>query len=94
MKCCRGHFLAYFFCDALAHPIYYTLSTRFSSDLLALPDFAAYKKLGAPPGNPRSPIQLLPEQGVPRYQGKRKVTALPFPDWASWAISWIASLLS
>jgi C-terminal processing protease CtpA/Prc len=68
-----GHFLAYFFCDTKAHPVYYTLWTRFSSDLLALPEFAADQKTGAPAGNQRSPIQLLPEQGVQHYQGRLAV---------------------
>jgi hypothetical protein len=39
-----GHFLAHFLCDTAAHPVYYTLSTRTSDDLLALPEFAYLKK--------------------------------------------------
>jgi C-terminal processing protease CtpA/Prc len=64
-----GHFLAHFLCDTAAHPIYYTLSTRISEDLLALPEYAAYKTAPESARRHRSPIQLLPEKGVQLYRG-------------------------
>jgi C-terminal processing protease CtpA/Prc len=64
-----GHFLAHFLCDTAAHPVYYTLATRISEDLLALPEYAAYKTAPASARSHRSAIQLLPEKGVQRYQG-------------------------
>ena len=68
-----GHFLAHFLCDTAAHPVYYSLSTRVSEDLLALPEFAHYKTVPASVGDQRSPIKLLPETGVQRYEGKLAV---------------------
>jgi C-terminal processing protease CtpA/Prc len=68
-----GHFLAHFLCDTEAHPVYYSLWTRQSEDLLALPDFAYRRKMPASAGDARSPIQLLPEKGVQRYPGKLAV---------------------
>jgi C-terminal processing protease CtpA/Prc len=68
-----GHFLAYFLCDTAAHPVYYTLGTRISEDLLALPEFAAYKNAPASARNRRSSIQLLPEKGVWKYHGNLAV---------------------
>jgi hypothetical protein len=64
-----GHFLAHFLCDTAAHPVYYTLATRISEDLLALPEYAAYKTAPEAARSHRSPIQLLPEKGVQRYPG-------------------------
>ncbi len=68
-----GHFLAHFLCDTAAHPVYYTLATRISEDLLALPEYAAYKTAPAAARTYRHPIQLLPEKGVQRYQGSLAV---------------------
>lgn len=68
-----GHFLAYFLCDTAAHPVYYTLGMRMSEDLLALPQYAAYKNAPASARNQRTPIQLLPEKGVWKYRGKLAV---------------------
>jgi len=44
-----------------------------SEELLALPEFAAHANKSASAGNERSQIQLLPEEGVQRYQGKLAV---------------------
>ena len=68
-----GHFLAHFLCDTEAHPIYYSLQTRVSEDLKALPDFAYLKNI--PPGASNAPaeIRLLPEKAGQRYQGKLAV---------------------
>jgi len=68
-----GHFLAYFLCNTAIHPVYYTLATHVSEDLMALPDFAAYRTAPASARNRRQPIQLLPEKDVQRYQGKLAV---------------------
>jgi C-terminal processing protease CtpA/Prc len=68
-----GHFLAKFLCDTTAHPVYYTLAAHVSEDLLALPEFAAYRTAPASARNRRQPIQLLPEKEVQRYQGKLAV---------------------
>ena len=68
-----GHFLAHYLCDTAAHPVYYSLSTRVSEDLVALPEFAYYKTAPASAGSQRSPIKLLPEPGAQRYQGKLAV---------------------
>ncbi len=68
-----GHFLAHCLCDTKAHPVYYTLATRMSKDLLALPEFAVPTNLDASAGGQRSEIKLLPEKGVQRYQGKLAV---------------------
>lgn len=68
-----GHFLAHFLCDTAAQPVYYTLATHVSEDLLALPEFASYKTAPAAARNLRTPIQLLPEKGIQRYQGKLAV---------------------
>ena len=65
-----GHFLAHCLCDTQAQPIYYTLATRMSEDLLALPDFAARAKQPKLTDDERSNIQLLPEKNVQRYRGK------------------------
>ncbi len=68
-----GHFLAHCLCDTRAHPIYYTLFTRDSEDLRALPDFAYRTNLPASAAKARSQIALLPEKGVQRYRGKLAV---------------------
>ncbi|HWH70756.1 MAG TPA: S41 family peptidase [Candidatus Sulfotelmatobacter sp.] len=68
-----GHFLAHHLCDTAAHPVYYSLATRISEDLVALPDFAHYKTAPASADNQRFPIKLLPEPGARRYQGKLAV---------------------
>ncbi len=68
-----GHFLAHFLCDTAAQPVYYTLATHVSEDLLALPEFASYKTAPASARNRRIPIQLLPEKGIQRYRGKLAV---------------------
>ncbi len=65
-----GHFLAHFLCDTTAHPFYYTLSTRVSEDLLALPEFAARTITPASADSPRYRIRLLPEKEVHRYDGR------------------------
>ena len=65
-----GHFLAHCLCDTTAHPVYYTLATRISEDLLPLPEFAAYRTAPESARSQRSPIPLLPEKGVQRYSGK------------------------
>ena len=68
-----GHFLAYWLCDTAEHPLYYTLSTRESEDLLALPEFAGRTNTPASAGSRRSPIKLLPEKGAQRYLGRLAV---------------------
>jgi C-terminal processing protease CtpA/Prc len=68
-----GHFLAHCLCDTKAYPVYYTLATRMSEDLSALPEFAARPKTTTSAGNERVRIQLLPEKGVQQYQGKLAV---------------------
>jgi len=68
-----GHFLAHFLCDTAAHPIYYSLSTRISEDLLALPEFADRKAIPTSDIDRRSPIELLAEKGGRRYQGNLAV---------------------
>ena len=68
-----GHFLAHCLCDTKAHPVYYTLSTHFSEDLLALPEFARSRNVPASARDSRLQIRLLPEQRVQRYQGKLAV---------------------
>lgn len=68
-----GHFLAHFLCDTAAHPVYYSLATHISEDLLAMPEFAAYKTAPASERSRRHPIQLLPEKGVQRYHGNLAV---------------------
>jgi C-terminal processing protease CtpA/Prc len=68
-----GHFLAHCLCDTQAHPIYYALWTRDSEDLRALPEFAYRTNMPASASEERSRIQLLPEKGVERYQGKLAV---------------------
>lgn len=68
-----GHFLAHCLCDTKAYPVYYTLATRVSEDLLALPEFAVPTNMSASAGRQRSQIKLLPEKGVERYQGKLAV---------------------
>ena len=68
-----GHFRAHCLCDTAAHPVYYTLSTRTSDDLLALPEFAYLKKEPTAVSSRRYPIQLLPEKGIQRYQGNLAV---------------------
>ena len=65
-----GHFLARCLCDTVAHPVYYTLATHVSEDLLALPEYASYRTAPAAARNRRQPIQLLPEKGIQRYPGK------------------------
>jgi C-terminal processing protease CtpA/Prc len=66
-----GHFLAHCLCDTTAHPVYYTLATRMSEDLLALPDFAGRTNTAA--SRERSPIRLLSEKDVQRYRGRLAV---------------------
>ena len=68
-----GHFLAHFLCDTAAHPIYYTLGTRISEDLLALPEYAAYKTAPESARRYRAPIQLLPEKEVQPFPGNLTV---------------------
>jgi carboxyl-terminal processing protease len=68
-----GHFLAHCLCDTAAHPLYYSLSTRISEDLVELPEFSYYKGVPASAGERRSRISLLPEKGVQRYPGKLAV---------------------
>jgi C-terminal processing protease CtpA/Prc len=68
-----GHFLGHFLCDTEAHPIYYSLWTRPSEDLAALPEFAYVKQMLAAASNPPGQVRLLPENGVQRYQGKLAV---------------------
>ncbi len=68
-----GHFLGHFLCDTAAHPIYYSLWTRPSEDLAALPEFAYVKNMLAGATNPPGPVRLLPEKDVQRYQGKLAV---------------------
>jgi carboxyl-terminal processing protease len=68
-----GHFLAHCLCDTAAHPVYYSLSTRISEDLVELPEFAYYKGVPASAGDRRSPISLLPEKGLQRYPGRLAV---------------------
>jgi C-terminal processing protease CtpA/Prc len=65
-----GHFLAHCLCDTAAHPVYYSLATRISEDLLALPEFAYLKTVPSSAGDLRSEIKLLPEKGIRRYQGR------------------------
>lgn len=64
-----GHFLAHFLCDTAAQPVYYTLATHVSEDLVALPEFASYKSAPTSARDWRSPIQLLPEKGIQQYRG-------------------------
>jgi C-terminal processing protease CtpA/Prc len=68
-----GHFLAHCLCDTEAHPIYYSLSTRVSEDLSALPEFASRANAPASASSEPVPIRLLPETGVRRYEGKLAV---------------------
>jgi C-terminal processing protease CtpA/Prc len=68
-----GHFLAHFLCDTAVHPVYYTLATHVSEDLLALPDFAAYRTAPLSARSRRQPIRVLPEKNTQRYQGQLAV---------------------
>lgn len=68
-----GHFLVHCLCDTQAHPIYYSLWTRDSEDLRALPEFAYRTNMPVSASAERSRIQLLPEKGVDRYEGKLAV---------------------
>ncbi len=68
-----GHFLGHFLCDTEAHPIYYSLWTRPSEELAALPDFAYVKGMLAAATNPPVQTRLLPEKDLQRYNGKLAV---------------------
>jgi C-terminal processing protease CtpA/Prc len=68
-----GHFLAHFLCDTKAHPVYYSLATRDSEDLRALPDFAYRTNTPLSARQERSEIRLLPEPDAERYHGKLAV---------------------
>ena len=68
-----GHFLAHCFCDTKVFPSYYSLRTRFSDDLLALPGFSGGKNPAAVTNQERSRIMLLPEKDISRYPGKLAV---------------------
>ena len=65
-----GHFLGHFLCDTEAHPIYYSLWTRPSEDLAALPEFAYVKQMLAAASNPPGQVRLLPEKGRPALSGQ------------------------
>ncbi|MCC6231128.1 MAG: hypothetical protein IT580_00685 [Verrucomicrobiales bacterium] len=68
-----GHFLALFLCDTAAHPVYYSLATHVSEDLVVLPEFASYQTAPESARHRRIPIQLRHEPGIQPYRGKLAV---------------------